>query len=57
MPDVVVWNPWIAKSQRMPDFGDDEYQRMVCIETGSIETRPTLFPTESWEGDTTFRVE
>ena len=54
MPDVVVWNPWIAKSQRMADFGDDEYERMVCIETGAIETRPSLFPAEKWEGETTF---
>ncbi len=53
MPEVVVWNPWIEKSQRMADFGDDEYQRMVCIETGTIETRPTLFPDEKWEGETT----
>jgi len=54
MPDVVVWNPWIAKSRRMPDFGDDEYLRMVCVETGAIETRPSLFPGESWDGETTF---
>ncbi len=32
----VVWNPWIAKSQRMADFGDDEYQRMCCVETARI---------------------
>lgn len=29
----VVWNPWIAKSARMPDFGDNEYPGMVCVET------------------------
>lgn len=57
MPDVVVWNPWIGKSQRMPDFGDDEYLRMVCVETGTIETKPTLSPSEKWEGETTFTVE
>lgn len=57
MPDVVAWNPWIAKSQRMPDFGDDEYKRMVCVETGVIETKPTLAPGEKWEGETTFSVE
>lgn len=30
---TVVWNPWIAKSARMPDFGNDEYKGMVCVET------------------------
>jgi len=29
---TVVWNPWIAKSAKMPDFGDDEYKRMLCVE-------------------------
>ena len=30
---TVVWNPWIAKAQRMADFGDSEYQEMLCVET------------------------
>ena len=30
---AVVWNPWIAKAKRMPDFGDDEYPGMLCVET------------------------
>lgn len=33
---VVVWNPWIDKSQRMGDFGDDEWKTMCCIETANI---------------------
>ena len=56
MPDVVVWNPWIDKSKRMPDYGDDEYLRMVCVETGTIETRPSLRAGECWRGSTKFSV-
>jgi len=33
---TVVWNPWIAKAQQMPDFGNDEYQQMVCVESGNV---------------------
>ena len=54
MPDAVVWNPWIAKSQRMPDFGDDEYQRMVCVETGIMAGQWALSPDETWQGKTVF---
>ena len=32
--DTVVWNPWIAKAERMGDFGDDEYA--IC--------KPFVFP-------------
>ena len=32
---TVVWNPWIAKSQRMADFGDEEYHTMVCVEAAN----------------------
>ncbi len=34
---TVVWNPWIAKSQRMSDFGDHEYLGMLCIETANVK--------------------
>jgi glucose-6-phosphate 1-epimerase len=33
---TVVWNPWIAKSKKMSDFGDDEWPGMVCIETANV---------------------
>ncbi len=29
----VVWNPWIDKSERMSDFGNEEYKSMLCLET------------------------
>ena len=30
--NTVVWNPWIAKAAAMPDFGDDEWTGMLCVE-------------------------
>ena len=33
---AVVWNPWIDKSQRMADFGNEEYREMVCVESGNV---------------------
>ncbi len=32
---TIVWNPWIAKSKAMADFGDDEWPGMLCIETAN----------------------
>ncbi len=33
---TIVWNPWIEKSKRMADFGDEEYPHMVCVESGNV---------------------
>ncbi len=42
---TVVWNPWIEKSIRMADFGDDEYSQMVCVESGNVsKNQITLTP-------------
>ena len=35
---TVVWNPWIAKSAKMPDYGDNEYPEMVCVETANASS-------------------
>ncbi|HWD19916.1 MAG TPA: D-hexose-6-phosphate mutarotase [Verrucomicrobiae bacterium] len=40
---TVVWNPWIAKSEQMPDFGNEEFRQMICVESGNVaENRLTL---------------
>ena len=42
---TVVWNPWIAKAQEMPDFCNDEYRNMVCVESGNVmDNKITLAP-------------
>jgi glucose-6-phosphate 1-epimerase len=41
---TVVWNPWIDKSIRMPDFGDEEYLTMVCVESGNVGTNKITLP-------------
>ncbi len=33
---TVVWNPWTAKARTLPDLGDDEWTRFVCIETCNV---------------------
>jgi D-hexose-6-phosphate mutarotase len=40
---TVVWNPWVDKAEQMPDFGGDEFQKMLCVESGNVaENRITL---------------
>jgi glucose-6-phosphate 1-epimerase len=42
---TVLWNPWVAKARAMPDFGDDEWPRMLCVETANVgEQALTLAP-------------
>jgi glucose-6-phosphate 1-epimerase len=42
---TVVWNPWTNRAQQMPDFGNDEYLRMICVESGNVaENQITLPP-------------
>ena len=48
--DGVLWNPWIEKAQRMADFGNDEYKKMVCFEAAAIKTPITLQAGENWKG-------
>ena len=33
---TVVWNPWADKARDLPDMGDDEWTRMLCVEVGNM---------------------
>jgi D-hexose-6-phosphate mutarotase len=41
---TVVWNPWTARSQQMPDFGNDEFRQMVCVESGNVSSNKVSLP-------------
>lgn len=45
---AVVWNPWIKQSAEMSDFRDDEYHKMLCVETANAGPEQiTLAPGET----------
>lgn len=47
---TVVWNPWTEKAAAMPDFGDDEWTGMICIEAANCLDEPiTLLPGQKHE--------
>ncbi len=55
---TIVWNPWIDKSARMTDFGDDEWTGMVCIESANVgEDAILLAPGQRHEMSAAISVE
>ncbi len=55
---TVVWNPWIDKARAMPDFGDDEWPGMVCVETAAAaDDRVDLAPGASHTLSASYEVE
>ncbi|KAH6556955.1 hypothetical protein KP509_1Z146200 [Ceratopteris richardii] len=50
LPDAVVWNPWDKKSKTIADLGDDDYMRMLCIESAAVEKSIVLKPGQEWKG-------
>ncbi|CAH1412167.1 unnamed protein product [Lactuca virosa] len=47
---IGVWNPWDKKAKAMPDFEDDEYKHILCVEAAAVEYPITLKLREKWKG-------
>ncbi len=42
---TVVWNPWIEKSEKMGDMGENGYRTMVCVESANaLNNKVTVNP-------------
>lgn len=51
LEDVVVWNPWIDKSNGIGDFEPkDGYKNMICIEAGAVKGWQKLEAGDAFEG-------
>lgn len=55
-PDTVVWNPWQEKARDIPDFGDDEFPNMICVESGHVSSPVTLLPGTAFEASQILQV-
>lgn len=51
---AIVWNPWIDKSKRLGQFGNERYKEMFCVETANVlEDVKTIKAGESFTLDLT----
>lgn len=42
---TVVWNPWLAKAEKMGDLGENGYRQMLCVESANaLENHVTIAP-------------
>ncbi len=41
---TVIWNPGVAKAHQIPDFGNDEFKQMICIESGNVGRNKIVLP-------------
>lgn len=41
---TVVWNPWEEQAAQLPDLGDQDWRRFVCVETAATGDRALEVP-------------
>jgi glucose-6-phosphate 1-epimerase len=39
---TIVWNPWIEKARAMADLHDDDWTRLVCVETANVQPQAVV---------------
>jgi glucose-6-phosphate 1-epimerase len=55
---TVVWNPWAERARGLRDLGDDEWRRMLCVETANTgDDAVTLAPGARHDMATTIACE
>lgn len=54
--DAVIWNPWAEKVTGFIGLDNDDYTRMICIESAQIGSSIKLKPNGSWSGSQTLTV-
>lgn len=57
-PDTVIFNPWEngKRGDKGPDFDDDGFNFMLCVEPAIATAPKQLAPGESWMGSQKIRV-
>lgn len=53
---AVIWNPWSEFAKEIPDFGDDEFPNMVCVEAGRVAAPIVLLPGTAFEASQILQV-
>lgn len=47
--DLVAWNPWVDKSIRLSHFSDQDFHKMLCLESAHLlDNLQTLAPDQSY---------
>ena len=55
---AVVWNPWAEVAASMGDLNDDDYRKMLCVETANAGPETvTIAPGESYRLEAEYTIE
>jgi glucose-6-phosphate 1-epimerase len=50
--NAVVWNPWIEKSKRLPQFSDLSFKQMLCVESANVGCDSVALQPGEWHTQT-----